>query len=397
MRITIDGKYCMTADGNRGAGTEHYVWELIIALLKTKNKDTKVWIDIPLKANPQAVRDLQSFSGVKVVRASRFHIPFVSRHILLPIRWFFRRNTLVLIPAGQIPWGFRGKSVLIVHDVSIYRHPEWFAKKVVNSWSTKKRNPQSFKEATKIVCVSAFTERTLIELFPDAKGKTTVIPEGVNVPAKTSVALDRRVHDSFGLQEDTLLYLGTIEPRKGVEEAIRAFDKFLLTRPAYAKTVRFVLAGRQGIGAESTDKLIQEVNRRWRQKLPDYVIRPIGYVTEEEKWSLLSQASALVFPSFEEGFGRPVLEALSVGCPVITTEAGAIPEVAGDAAVYVDPNDGEAFSLAMAQVLLLTEATDQLRERGMIQIKQFDWQKIGERFWKVLNETEKIKSKVSKR
>lgn len=377
----------MAADGGRGAGTEHYVWELIIALLKTKTKDAKVWIDVPFLANNQTVKELENFNGVKVVRGSRFNIPFFSRHIFLPIRWFFRRNTLVLIPAGQIPWGFRGKTVLVVHDVSIYRHPEWFLKKVVNSWATKKRNPQSFKDATKIICVSSFTEKTLIELFPETKGKTTVIPEGVNVPPQTSVSLNRRVHDSFGMQEDTLLYIGTIEPRKGVEEAIRAFDKFLLSRPVYAKTVRFVLAGKQGVGGESTNKLIQEVNRKWRQKLPDYVIRPIGYVSEEEKWSLLQQASALVFPSFEEGFGRPVLEALSVGCPVITTEAGAIPEVAGDAAVYIDPNDCEAFSLAMAQVLLLTEVTDQLRERGMSQIKQFDWVKIGERFWNVFEDT----------
>ena len=110
----------------------------------------------------------------------------------------------------------------------------------------------------------------------------------------------------------------------------------------------------------------------------------LGPVTEEEKWYLLSGASCLFFPSFHEGFGLPILEAMSVGTPVITTACGAIPEVGGDAVIYVDPEDIEAMSFAIAQCVLVPQGAQYLREEGYRRAKSFSWQETAKKTIAVL-------------
>lgn len=166
--------------------------------------------------------------------------------------------------------------------------------------------------------------------------------------------------------------------------AVRAFDLFLQQHPESASSSRFIVAGKQGWGTEETLALISEVNRMWSEYEPEGVIRLLGSVTEEEKWILLSRASVFVYPSLYEGFGLPVLEAMSVGTPVIITREQALEEISGDAAITVVFDDVEGMSLAIAQCLLLPEAVSLLREDGIARAKLFSWERTAKETLRVI-------------
>jgi len=164
----------------------------------------------------------------------------------------------------------------------------------------------------------------------------------------------------------------------------------LRQHPECVSTVRFILAGKKGWGTEEVSRLVQEVNQVWSDLAPEGVIQFLGAVTEEEKWILLARASVFVFPSFDEGFGLPVLEAMAVGTPVIASRAEAIVEVGGDAVMCVD--DVESFALAMAQCLLLPEGVKMLRKDGIDRAKEFTWERAARETLQVIESVEQKKS-----
>jgi glycosyltransferase involved in cell wall biosynthesis len=120
----------------------------------------------------------------------------------------------------------------------------------------------------------------------------------------------------------------------------------------------------------------------------------LGPVTEEEKWQLLARAACLLYPSFDEGFGLPVLEAMAVGTPVIASNRGALPEVGGDAAMYVEPQDTEAMSFALTQCLLVPEGTRVLKELGLKRASEFTWDRAARETMKILAEVGTSRSRV---
>ncbi len=273
--------------------------------------------------------------------------------------------------------------MITVHDVSIFDHPQWFPQQVVESFTTRRVVPSSFERASAIICVSQWTQSRLHELFPVTQNKTTVVSEGVELGHFKQV----EYADRFPFDRDYLLCLGTIEPRKNLPHAFEAFNQFLHMHPELAASVRLIVAGKRGWKTFETDEMAARINENWRHVQPEGVVHFLGPVTEEEKWYLLSRAAALLFPSFEEGFGLPVLEAMSVGTPVIASSGGALPEVVGDAAIVVDPCDVEATALSIAQCLLVPEGVQSLREEGYRRAKQFSWQRAAKETLEIFYQT----------
>ena len=197
----------------------------------------------------------------------------------------------------------------------------------------------------------------------------------------------------FPFDRDLVLCLGTVEPRKNLVNAFLAFDQTLQSHPELASQVRLVVAGKKGWQTHEIENELIRVNRAWRESEPNGVIQFLGPVTEEEKWNLLAHASCLLFPSFDEGFGLPVLEAMAVGTPVIASNRGALPEVGGDAAMYVDPNDTEAMSFALSQCLLVPEGVRELKEMGIKRAAEFSWERAAKETLKVLEEVGQIETR----
>lgn len=361
MRIFIDGTTICREDGSPGAGIEHYTLEIIRALAQ-ENESDELILFVPSCFSERSAKDLlNGLRNIRVIRPFLPNIHFISRHIFLPLRALFSRADVFFSPFGQLPILWRGKSIITVHDVMIYDHPEWFPDEMVDSISTRFIVPWSIKHALSIICVSNWTKERLQAHFPGTQNKTHVIHEGVQLGSHKEIEHEGR----FPFDHDYVLMLGTIEPRKNLQNAFAAFERFLETHPEQQSKVRLIVAGKFGWRSQEIIQSAQSTD----------AIHFLGSVTEEEKWYLLSRASCLLFPSYEEGFGLPILEAMSVGTPVITTRRGALEEMGGDVVIYNDPEDIEEMSLSIAQCVLVPEGVQSLREEGYRRAVQFTWQR----------------------
>lgn len=380
----MDGSTLCGADGSPGAGIEHYTVSLLSALVE-ESPDDFFFVCLPeggmIRSLPTSLRRAKN---VRWLPRLLPRLPFVSQHLFFPLRAAALRPDLFFSPYGQLPLGWRrGRSVVTVHDVSIFDHSQWFPSDLSDSFSTQFIVPDSFTRASAIICVSAWTQSRLHARFPITKTKTSVVYEGVEFGHHKQVEYT----DRFPFDRDYLLCLGTIEPRKNLKHAFTAFDQFLQIHPELSKSVRLIVAGKQGWNVSETEQIAKTVNEHWQQTEPAGVIQFLGPVTEEEKWYLLSRASGLLFPSYEEGFGLPILEAMSVGTPVITTTGSATEEIAGDAAMLVDAEDVQALSFSIAQCFLVPEGIQSMREDGYRRAKRFSWQRAAKETLDVFHKT----------
>jgi len=177
----------------------------------------------------------------------------------------------------------------------------------------------------------------------------------------------------YGIRGDYLLYLGTLQPRKNLVRLVEAFA-YLQPRPA---ALQLVLAGQKGW---LYDELFARVGSLG---LGDHVVFA-GYVAEDDKAALLSGALSLVYPSLYEGFGMPVLEAMACGTPVLTSNVSSLPEVAGDAALLVDPLDVNAIAAGISRLMTDADLRKVLVEKGHAQLRKFSWTNAGREVLQVL-------------
>jgi glycosyltransferase involved in cell wall biosynthesis len=199
----------------------------------------------------------------------------------------------------------------------------------------------------------------------DPQGEVLVIPHGVDHERFTpdgDAAKDRALLGTHGITPPYLAFAGTIEPRKNLPALVAAFATISDAHPA----VRLVLAGGDGWGTKQTRAAIAESGVATR------ILRP-GYLAGETLVALFRHAEAVTYPSLEEGFGLPALEALACGTPLVTSAGTALGEVAGDAALLVPPTDEAALAEALATVLDDPDTTARLRAAGPARAAQFTW------------------------
>ncbi|MFA6131830.1 MAG: glycosyltransferase family 1 protein [Patescibacteria group bacterium] len=353
MKIAIDCRYVLDPTNGQFGGISEYTDGLVRALLalKTDNKFVLFFSD-------KYSGDLAgAAAAVEIVRVPVKRGNFFFNHFSFPRLVRSYRPDIFFVPHGQLPLGWKGKAVITVHDLAIYDHPEWFPGGFSHWFSTKLVVPRSLRCAEKIVSVSEATKKDLIRLFKISGDKVAVV-----YPAVTVTDVPSKRADKY------FLCLGTIEPRKNFILAAHAIKIFHEKFPEY----KLLVAGKRGWKYEAiTDEFVGA----------DF-IQEIGYVSPEEKLSLLAGAQALIFPSLYEGFGLPPLEAMTIGIPVITTRAGALPEVCGEAVRYVATSEPNELAQAMEE--MTDEATRRgFIEKGLIQAKEFSWLKTAERLLKV--------------
>jgi glycosyltransferase involved in cell wall biosynthesis len=296
---------------------------------------------------------------------------------LLESQFGFRRQIrrakidLLHVLAGATPVGYNRPYVLTVHDLAIYRHPEWFPD---GQWfSLNLAYPLAVKLAKRIIVPSLATKKDLMEIFKVKEKKIAVIPHGVCSPPREAEA-------EWGEgKKRYILHIGTIEPRKNLPALVRAFRKMIDAEPEL-RDVELIMAGTSGW---KTDEAMDEIRKT---QCEGYRITLLGRVSEEEKWKLLADAACLAFPTFYEGFGLPVLEAMAMGVPVVCSNTSSLPEVAGVAALYADPNNIGAWTHQLAEVLKNKKTANELRERGLARAKEFSWEKTAAATFKVYRE-----------
>lgn len=262
--------------------------------------------------------------------------------------------------------------VLTVHDLSFWRYPEFFSARK-NFWHRSVNLPKLLGRADQLIAISEHTKRDLINLAAVSEQKIQVISSGLS-PACQYLSKDDlrvfKVKHKYQLPERFILFVGTLEPRKNLPGLILAYNELRRQNPQLSD-VQLIIIGANGWKYQEIYQLAQSS--------PYYHdIKFLGYLNETEKIWLYNLATVFAFPSFYEGFGFPPLEAMACGLPVVCSFASSLPEVAGEAAIMVDPYNPQSLAAAMVQVLNSSELQEQLRAKGLEAVKKFSWQKTAE-------------------
>lgn len=233
--------------------------------------------------------------------------------------------------------------VQVVHDLSFFHSPQWYSPRM-RLWHHATHARREIGYADVLIAVSEWTRNDLIEHL-------NIPPEIVHVvnPATPTPLGGERPTALPFKNKPFFLYLGTLEKRKNVRGVIEAFE-MIKNIPAL-QDFQLVLAGRRGFGAPRAGDLPLRVHH-------------LPYISQPEKWWLLKHATALVYPSFFEGFGLPPLEAAAVGCPTIVSDCTALPETMGNASLFVSPYDISQIALAMEALATDKKLASLCRQRG---------------------------------
>lgn len=362
MKIGID---CRTISDPSGVGT--YTRELVRNLLK---------ID---KHNNYVLFFFAEFSEV-----TEFNRPNVQIKYLLPIKYkkylpliyshiiaadIIRRAKLdvCLFPANVIPLGYFGKSAVTIHDLAVYKHPEFFPDKLIN-FDRQVVVPNSLKKAEKIIAVSNNTKNDILSLFNLSEKKLAMIYEGAPQVKDAIATVNARPY---------FLYLGTIEPRKNIVTLIKSFTNFVQQERWRGE---LVLAGKNGWKNNDVFELMAKSNKLLGRK----AIKYLDYVAEHDKPALYAKASAFIYPSFYEGFGLPVLEAMAYGVPVIASNNSSLPEVVGEAGILIDPHNVKSLVSAMKSLTASDRFSLELAAKGRKKSQEFTWEAAARQTLKAL-------------
>jgi glycosyltransferase involved in cell wall biosynthesis len=287
---------------------------------------------------------------------------FLGPQLLTPLAIRGGGAQLIHGPANALPlFRFGLPGVVTIHDLAIYDHPEWFP---AGQWfATRLVVPRSIASARVIICPSVATQQALVRLFDVPAARSRVIPHGVEpeFALPVSPAIRDAVKTRYGLPERYLLQVGTVQPRKNYVTTLRA-----LARIPAEQRIPLVVVGGFGWNYDPVVEAVRALDLAgW--------VRFVGYARLAELPALYQLAQAVVFPSLDEGFGLPVLEAFAAGAPVVASSAGAIPEVAGDAALLVEPEDDRVLAENLQRILQDRELRERQIAAGRARAALFSW------------------------
>ena len=255
--------------------------------------------------------------------------------------------------------------VVTIHDISFEQHREWFPPRL--RWFLKASVRRSARSAQQIITVSEWCRNELIETYRLAPERVWATPEAAGDafrPSPERAAVDT-IRAKYNTGEHFVLAVGNVQPRKN---HLRLLEAFALAR-AQGLRYKLVLAGQAHWQADSV--------LRAACALGDAVV-VTGYVPDADLPLLYNAADVFCYPSLYEGFGLPVLEAMASGVPVIASNVTALPEVAGDAAWLLDPQDVNALARALYEIARDETRKQILRARGLARAKQFSWARLAE-------------------
>lgn len=303
----------------------------------------------------------------------------------LSLEMLFHKPDVLFVPAHTVSWIHPKNTVVTIHGLEYEFCPEAYS--LWDRWYMRFSIKNSCRWASKIIAVSENTKRDLVRLYGVPEEKIKVVYEGNSNEQLTTDNLQRTTEDErlilddeglgiknkelgddskFKISKPYFLFIGRIEMRKNVGRMIEAFDLF---KKKYGTNHTLVLAGKPGYGYEKIRN-----QKLGIQHAGDIV--ELGYVSEEEKWGLLRGADGFLFPSLYEGFGLPILEAQSVGIPVLTSNTSSLPEVSGESgAVFVNPESVEDITFGMEKLALERDFRNAIIESGFKNVARFSWEK----------------------
>ena len=254
--------------------------------------------------------------------------------------------------------------VVTVHDVSYMEHPEYFP--ATQALQLRLSTRQTLKRATKIITISEFSRQRISHVFGIDPSEIVVTPLAAQESFRrmNRELAARQVAERLGIHKPFLLHVGDLHPRKNHISLIRAFRELLAAHPNLPHLL--VLAGKRTWFAS---RVIDEIRRAG---LEERVVLT-GFVEDEILPALYNAADVFVFPSFYEGFGLPVVEAMACGRPVVCSASSALPEVVDGAGIFFDPNSVGEQTRAIRDILLDRELSQRMEKKSLQRAAFFDW------------------------
>jgi len=375
MRIGFDGsriaKQFLT-------GTEHYSIEILKALAKIDYKNQY------LIYSPKIIDDKLG----KLPKNFEYKImPFPKLWTQIRLSWEMMTNNkpdVLFIPSHTIPFVHPKKTIVTVHDLGFKYYPELYGKTEL-AYQNFGLN-MATKKAAHIITISENTKNDIINFCKVDPKKITVIYHGFNsdlykpfsqieIEKKTEMQ-EKSVFSSEIIKSSPyIFFVGRIEEKKNILGMLKTYA-FLRKEPKIKH--KLVLAGKPGFGY---DKILE-----YKNSLPPEIKRDIielGYVTDKDLSSWMRNADVFFFPSFFEGFGLPVIEAMACGVPVVASNTTSIPEIAGSAAVLVNPKKYYDMAVALSRVINDKKFRYSLISKGKVRASLFSWEKAAEKTLKV--------------
>ena len=296
--------------------------------------------------------------NVVVHEQGRFGVRSVWMQLVLP--WILRqvRPDLVHFTNYLAPVACPVPYVVSIHDMTMSLLPGYHTAK--KRLLTSTLVPTVARGARLVLAPSESTRRDVVRLLRLPGERVRVVPYAPGPEFRPVPPDPERLARAYGLDSPYFLYVGTVEPRKNLARTLRAFATLADALPDH----RFVLAGQLGWKSEDVLREVQASAGRVLQ---------LGYVKEEDLPLMYAHATALVYPSLYEGFGLPVVEAMACGTPVVTSRGSSLEEIAGGAALLVDPLDERALAEAMRAVATDAALSAALRARGLLSAARYDW------------------------
>ncbi|TAL20720.1 glycosyltransferase family 1 protein [Patescibacteria group bacterium] len=380
MDIAIDASRAIRS---RKTGVEWYACKLIEALAKIAPPGWRVDLIVD-NSPPPSLRVRGGREGL--VPSFNFSLPpqwsitslrwpprYLWSQVRLAAHLQITRPNLFFSPVHVLPFLATAPAVVTIHDVDYVTHPEAYSAK--GRAYLKLTTRFAVRRAVRVLVPSEATRQGLIKYFgasPEKIAVTPLAPIITDIPPASEVAA---VKKKLGIEWPYFLFLGRLETKKNAVRVIEAFKKI---QPALGET-RLLLVGRPGRGYEAVRSAIKNAG------LGDRIFE-LGWRSAEEVTTLLTGATALVFPSLAEGFGLPILDAFAVGTPVITSASIATEEVAGGAAVLVDPFSTDEIADAMKSLAENHAPAVELAAKGREWVKNFSWEKTARQTLAVFQE-----------
>jgi glycosyltransferase involved in cell wall biosynthesis len=355
MRIGINGRFLVA----KRTGVQRAAYNLVKTLFEV-DRETEYFL---FTGRSQLANPEWDYPNVKIVASKIREGENFRNHLweqfVLPRLARRYKVDILHSPANMAPLFYRGKSIVHIHDLCFVVNPQWYSflfHRVYNFII-----PRLARKATRIITNSNNSRNDLLQFCDVDSEKVRLIYWAVD-----QIFHDPRFHSAAQVPEDNyILYVGSLEPRKNIGTLIQAFERLRQLYPDIKP--RLVLIGGGSPLFADTKLPIQEYK--------DEIIFK-GFVSDELLKEYYRKALVVAYPSLYEGFGLPPLEAMASGTPVVTSNTSSLPEVVGDAALMVSPYDVEQLAETLAEVIRNPALRENLRAKGLKQVKNFNWYRV---------------------
>lgn len=364
MKIGISAEFINMKSG----GPESYIANLIKALMRTDTNEYNLYV-IDRKAT-QGLDIPPNFN----IRPLRFYNPWIRNSVILPFE-LLRRPVDILHIQNVAPPLYKGKLIATIHDISFDIFPETFPKAMRLRLSLLVK--MTAHKADIVITGSENTKKDLISIYG-------VPAEKIEVTPYSHSKIYRQINDSgridaikkrYNLNGSFVLYTGTLQPRKNITGLINSWS---ILRSKYNVQCKLVIAGKPGW-------LYSDIMRSMKESMYSEDIIYLGYVPDEDLPYIFNAADLYVYPSFYEGFGLTILEAMACGVPVIVANNSSLIEVTGDAGILIDPYNEQEIAEAMFKVFNDPDLKNNMIRKGLSRSEKFSWEHTAKKTLAVYN------------